>query len=105
MFPATVVRGDEHKAEIQKSLVELANKVTALSVIIVMEAWAIKRTAENFQPHLRISEHPNHQEVLVLDAKDYFEHLTGLQFISRSEEKIEFEELQIGSSPRSWLDE
>lgn len=105
VFPATVISGDDHKAEIQRGLIELANKANALCVIIVMEAWTVKGTAENFQPHLRISEHPNRQEVLVVDAKDYFEHLTGLQFISRSEENTEFGELQVGSSPRSWLDE
>lgn len=105
VFPATVVTDDHHKEEIRNSLVELANKVNALCVLIVMEGWAVKGTAENFQPLLRHSEHPNRQEVLLIDAKDYFEHLTGMQFTSRSEGNVEFGELQIGSNPKSWLTE
>ena len=105
VFPATVIYDDDHKEEIRKGLIELANKANALCVIIVAQAWGIEGTAENFQPHLPHSEHPNRIETLVVDAKDYFEHLTGLQFIRRSEEGVDLDELQIGTSPRSWLDE
>lgn len=105
VFPATVITDDHHMQEIKNSLIDLADKTNALCVIIVMEGWGVKATPENFQPHLRHSEHPNRQEVLVIDGKDYFEHLTGMQFIRRSEDGVDFDELQIGTSPKSWLDE
>jgi len=105
VFPATVIYGDDHKEEIKKRLIALAHERNPLCVIIVMPAWGVKATPENFQPYLRNSEHPDRQEALVVDGKDQFEHLTGIQFIRRSENNVDFGELQIGSSGRSWLDE
>jgi hypothetical protein len=105
VFPANVISDDHHKQEIKRYLVDLASKANALCVIVVMEAWGVKATPENFQPHLPHSLHPNRQEVLVVNAKDYFEHLAGIQIIQRSEGKVDFGDLQVGSSPKSWLDE
>lgn len=105
VFPANVVTDDYHKEAIQNSVIELAHRANALCVIIVMMAWAVKKTPENVQPHLRHSEHPERQEVLVLDGKDYFEHLMGMQSIRRTEGRVDFGQLEIGSSPRSLLDQ